>query len=70
MARPICKWAAQIEHAHDVPQALRRAFKIADEPPKGPVFLALPIDTLDAEADVEIVATSYTRWRSRPDRPP
>ncbi|MBA2449114.1 MAG: thiamine pyrophosphate-binding protein [Chloroflexi bacterium] len=67
MARPICKWAAQIEHAHDIPQALRRAFKIADEPPKGPVFLALPIDTLDAEADIEIVATSYTRWRSRPD---
>ena len=67
MARPICKWAAQVEHAHDVPQALRRAFKIADEPPQGPVFLALPIDTLDAEADVEIVPTPYTRWRARPD---
>ena len=67
MARPICKWAAQVEHAHDVPQALRRAFKVADEPPQGPVFLALPIDTLDAEADVEIVPTPYTRWRARPD---
>jgi thiamine pyrophosphate-dependent acetolactate synthase large subunit-like protein len=68
MARPICKWAAQIEHAHDVPQALRRAFKIADEPPQGPVFLALPMDTLDGEAELEITPTSFTRWRSRPDR--
>ena len=35
MARPIAKWAAQVEHAHDVPRALRRAFKIAAEPPQG-----------------------------------
>jgi thiamine pyrophosphate-dependent acetolactate synthase large subunit-like protein len=67
MARPLCKWAAQIEHAHDVPQALRRAFKVAAEPPRGPVFLALPMDTLDQEADVTIRPTSYTRWQSRPD---
>jgi len=67
MARPICKWAAQIEHARDVPQALRRAFKIADEPPQGPVFLALPMDVLDHEADMSIEPTSFTRWRTRPD---
>jgi thiamine pyrophosphate-dependent acetolactate synthase large subunit-like protein len=67
MARPICKWAAQIEHAHDVPRALRRAFKVAMEPPQGPVFLALPMDTLDTEADVEIVPTTYTHWRGRAD---
>ena len=48
MAKPICKWATQVEHAHDVPRALRRAFKIAAEPPQGPVFLALPMDVLDA----------------------
>jgi benzoylformate decarboxylase len=68
MARPICKWAAEIQHPADVAQALRRAFKIANEPPEGPVFLSLPMDTLDGEADdVEIVPTSYTRWRTRPD---
>ena len=38
MARPIAKWSAQVEHAHDVPRALRRAFKIAAEPPQGPSF--------------------------------
>ena len=67
MARPIAKWATQVEHAHDVPRALRRAFKIAAEPPQGPVFLALPMDVLDAEAEVEIEPTTYTNWRTRPN---
>jgi benzoylformate decarboxylase len=67
MAKPIAKWSAQVEHAHDVPRALRRAFKIAAEPPQGPVFLALPMDVLDQEAEVEIAPTTYTNWRSRPD---
>ncbi len=67
MARPIAKWSGQIEHAHDIPRALRRAFKIAAEPPQGPVFLALPMDVLDAEAEVEIAPTTYTNWRTRPN---
>jgi len=65
MARPVCKWAAQIHHAHDVPRALRRAFKVAMEPPQGPVFLSLPMDTLDQEADVDIQPTTHTRWRAK-----
>jgi benzoylformate decarboxylase len=67
MARPIAKWAAQVEHAHDIPRALRRAFKIAAEPPQGPVFLAFPMDVLDAEAEVDISPTTHTNWRARPD---
>ena len=67
MAQPLCKWSAEIHHAHDVPRALRRAFKTAMEPPQGPVFLSLPLDTLDAEAEVEIVPTIYTHWRGRVD---
>src|SRR5262249_3678559 len=53
--------------AHDVPQALRRAFKIAAEPPRGPVFLSLPMDVMDEEAEVTIRPTAYTHWRTRPD---
>ena len=67
MARPLCKWAYQVEHAHDVPQALRRAFKVAAEPPQGPVFLSLPMDVLDHEAEMDIRPTAYTSWRTRPD---
>jgi benzoylformate decarboxylase len=66
MARPLCKWAYQVEHAADLPQAMRRAFKIAAEPPQGPVFLAVPMDVLDEEADVEIRPTTYTDWHVRP----
>jgi benzoylformate decarboxylase len=36
-------------------------------PPHGPVFLSLPMDTLDGEADVEITPTTYTHWRGRTD---
>lgn len=67
MARPVCKWSAEIAHAHDVPRALRRAFKTAFTPPQGPVFLSFPMDALDAEAEVEIVPTTYTHWRGRAD---
>jgi benzoylformate decarboxylase len=67
MAKPIAKWSAQVEHAHDIPRALRRAFKIAAEPPQGPVFLALPMDVLDAQAEMDIAPTSYVNWRVRPN---
>src|SRR5438552_2755805 len=67
MARPIAKWSAQVEHAHDVPRALRRAFKIAAEPPQGPAFLALPMDVLDADAEMDIAPTTYTHLLPRPD---
>jgi benzoylformate decarboxylase len=67
MAKPIAKWSYQVEHAHDVPRVLRRAFKIAAEPPAGPVFLALPMDVLDAEAEVDVAPTTYVSWRTRPD---
>ncbi len=66
MARPLTKWAAEITHAADVPQALRRAFKVAATPPQGPVFLSLPIDVLDSDADMLIEPTSYVRQGVRP----
>ena len=66
MARPITKWAAEITQPEDVPQAIRRAFKVAASPPQGPVFLSLPIDVLDAEADMVITPTTYVRRGVRP----
>jgi benzoylformate decarboxylase len=67
MAEPITKWAYEVQHAADLPQAVRRALKVADEAPQGPVVLSIPIDVLDEEADVMIQPTSYTRWRAYPD---
>jgi benzoylformate decarboxylase len=67
MARPLTKWAVEVHHAHDVPRVLRRAFKTAMEPPQGPVFLSLPLDVLDEEAEMDIVPTTFTNWRGRCD---
>jgi benzoylformate decarboxylase len=67
MARPVTKWAYEVGHAADVPQALRRALKVASDPPLGPAFLSIPIDVMDEEADVVITPTQYTRWQVRPD---
>ena len=50
IAKPACKWAMEIRRPEDLEVALRRAFRIASQPPMGPVFLSLPMDLLDFEA--------------------
>ncbi|MFB3094137.1 MAG: thiamine pyrophosphate-binding protein, partial [Dehalococcoidia bacterium] len=67
MAEPVTKWATQAEDAAEIPVMLRRAFKVAMEPPAGPVFLSIPTNVMDEEAEVEIAATAYTNTRVRPD---
>jgi benzoylformate decarboxylase len=67
MAAPVTKWAYEVGHAADVPQAVRRGMKIAEEAPRGPVFLGIPIDVMDEEAEVTIEPTRPTHWRVRPD---
>ncbi len=67
MAEPVTKWAAHVEDAGEIPVLLRRAFKVAMEPPRGPVFLSIPANVMDEEADAEIVPTVYTNTRVRPD---
>ncbi len=67
MTRQYTKWSAEINHASDVPIAVRRAFKEAKTPPTGPVFLSLPWDAMDEEADVEIVPSSPAYPGIRPD---
>jgi benzoylformate decarboxylase len=54
MVESMTKWAYQIDRVSDLPQALRRAIKVATTPPTGPVFLGLPMDIMMAEADLDI----------------
>src|SRR3954466_2798109 len=56
MAAPVTKWSVQIEHADELAPVLRRAFKVATDAPKGPVFVALPINVLEQETDVEAIS--------------
>ena len=67
MTRQYTKWSAEINHPSDIPMVVRRAFKEAKTPPTGPVFVAFPWNTLDDEADVEIVPSSPGYFRIRPD---
>ena len=46
LARPLVKWAYQVERPDDLPRALRRAIKVATTPPAGPVALTLPREVL------------------------
>ena len=55
MAAPVTKWSAQIERADETADIMRRAFKIAHDPPAGPVFIALPIDVMERDTEVAAV---------------
>ena len=68
MTRQYTKWSHEIHHAADIPGAVRRAFNEAKTPPTGPAFLSFPWDTMDVQADIDIVGSSQGYHRIRPDR--
>ncbi|MGW4802720.1 thiamine pyrophosphate-binding protein [Kitasatospora sp. NPDC004272] len=47
LARPTVKWSHQVGTREELGHALRTAFRLAQAPPTGPVFLALPMNLLD-----------------------
>lgn len=51
VAEPFTKWSCEVRRPEDAPVALRRALKVAQTPPTGPVFLSLPMDVMGAEVD-------------------
>jgi benzoylformate decarboxylase len=63
MAAPVTKWSVQCERADEIAPILRRAFKVATDAPKGPVFVSLPIDVMEQETSVEAI-TPDRLWRS------
>jgi benzoylformate decarboxylase len=50
MARPLTKWAHEVRSPDELGTMLRRAFRDAQAPPSGPVFLALRMDHLGRPA--------------------
>jgi benzoylformate decarboxylase len=51
MPHPLVKWSYEPPRAEDVPLALARGAHLASLPPKGPVFVSLPMDDWYAEVD-------------------
>ena len=66
MARPVTKWATRVVDPRSLLRVLRRAVKIAMTPPRGPVFVALPMDILDAPNDEPVVPTAIPQTRTVP----
>ena len=56
IARPFVKWSSEVRRIEDLPRAIHRAAKTALAPPTGPVFLSLPADVLNGEADLDLGA--------------
>ncbi|NUS10888.1 MAG: thiamine pyrophosphate-binding protein [Streptomyces sp.] len=60
LATPAVKAAYDVQHARDLPLALRRAFALAVRPPAGPVFLSIPMDVFAEDTEVEVPARTPT----------
>lgn len=67
IAKPLVKWSAEVHRVEDLPRMLRRAITTALAPPTGPVFLSLPGDILNNEADLDIGASTRVSPRTRAD---
>ena len=67
MAAPIAKWSVQAERADELALLLHRAFKVATDPPAGPVFVALPIDVMEQETANGALAPSGLYRAPAPD---
>jgi benzoylformate decarboxylase len=44
VVKPYVKWACEPPRAEDVPSAIARGYHLAMQPPRGPVFLSIPMD--------------------------
>src|SRR5437764_7887036 len=55
MPHPLVKWSYEPPRAEDVPHAIARAVHHAASPPRGPVFVSIPLDDWAAEVDEDAV---------------
>ena len=67
VARPYVKWSHEITRLEDLPRAVRRAVKTAHAHPTGPVFISLPVDVLNAERELDLLASTRVAPRIRGD---
>ncbi|MEX3630129.1 MAG: benzoylformate decarboxylase [Burkholderia sp.] len=50
LPQPYVKWSIEPARAQDVPAAIARAWRIAMQEPRGPVFVSVPVDDWDQPA--------------------
>ena len=67
MAAPVTKWSVQAESADELPELMHRAFKVAQDPPTGPVFVALPFNVMNQRTSHPPIPPSRIWRRAAPD---
>lgn len=66
LPKPYVKWSHEPARPEDVPGAIERAWHIAMSPPRGPVFVSIPMDDWDVPAEPR--APRRVESRSEPNR--
>ena len=66
VAQPFVKWAVEVTRVEDLPLIVRRAAKLALTPPTGPVFISLPGDILEQQAELDMGRPTRVDARTRP----
>ena len=66
IAAPLVKWSTEVTRIEDLPKVMHRAAKVALTPPTGPVFISLPGDVLNAQAELDLGRPSRVDGRVRP----
>jgi benzoylformate decarboxylase len=66
VAQPFVKWAVEVTRVEDLPLVVRRAAKLALTPPTGPVFISLPGDILEQQAELDLGRPTRVDARMRP----
>jgi benzoylformate decarboxylase len=64
LARPVSKWAHEVRTLRELGTILRRAFHDAATPPAGPVFVSMPMSTLDEAGDAPVPTASTIERRT------
>jgi benzoylformate decarboxylase len=67
MAAPVAKWAYEPRTAAELPQVVRRALKVADTPPRGPVVLSVPMDLMEQPCAAPVLPPDQVASAVRPD---
>lgn len=61
MFRPVTKWAQSVFHPENIPEIVRKAFKLAEAEKPGAVLIELPEDLAEEEVKGKPLVTTRTR---------
>ena len=67
MMEPVTKYATMVTDRRSLLRTVRRAVKLACTPPKGPVYVCVPMDVLDEPNDEPVFASCVPSTRVVPD---